>query len=143
MLVVERPRADAGFLMPVETMFVLVFALVAVAFLGFLGRLHAAGVQVTAVAQAASRAASLEGDSVAARTAAERVVDSSRLVQRCTAPPTAELSWAPSPTGTWQGGAVTVTVRCTLDHAGLAGLWAPGSRTVSMSDTQPIDRYQR
>jgi len=34
-------------------------------------------------------------------------------------------------------------VSCTVHNRSLTGVWAPGSRTVTMSDTQPIDRYQR
>ena len=52
---------DAGVVTPIEMMFVLVFVLLAVGFLGFLGRLHAAGVQVSNTSQSAARAASRSG----------------------------------------------------------------------------------
>lgn len=138
-----RPDADRGFATPVEMMLLLTAALAVLVFLGFLGRLHAAGVQVGSVAQAAARAASQEGASTTATAAAERLVAGSALVQRCATAPTTSLTWTASPAGTWQGGSVTVTVRCALANRGLAGVWMPGARTVSVSDTQPIDRYQR
>jgi Flp pilus assembly protein TadG len=134
---------DRGIVTPVEMMFVLVFALVALAFLGFVGRLHAAGVQVTNTAQAAARSASLEASRDAAVNAAQDIVASSTLTSRCTTPPTAALAWTPSPIGTWHGGSLTVTVSCTIDNAALTGVWTPGSRTISVSDTQPIDRYDQ
>lgn len=142
-MAVTSPDRDRGVVTPVEMMFLLVFVLAAVVFLGFVGRLHAAGVQVGNTAQSAARAASLTASSGEGAAAAQAVVDASTLTSRCTSPPTAALSWEPSPTGTWQGGAVTVTVTCTLDHRGLTGILTPGSRTIAMSDTQPIDRYKR
>jgi hypothetical protein len=134
---------DAGFATPVEMMAVLFFAVLAVVFLGFLGRLHAAGVQVTEVAQSAARAASLEVTPAAARTAAVRTVAGSELTARCVGRPTTKLTWQPSSIGSWQGGSVTVRISCRVTSQSLAGLWAPGTRTVSMSDTQPVDRYHR
>lgn len=134
---------DRGVVTPVEMMFVLVFLLIALGFLGFVGRLHAAGVQVTTTAQAASRAASLTNDSDAAARAAQDVVDASTLAARCSPRPTAELTWEPSPLGSWRGGSVTVTVNCTVANRQLSGVWTPGTRVVRVSDTQPVDRYER
>lgn len=136
------PR-DRGVLAPVEMMFVLVFLLAALVFIGFLGRLHAAGVEVANTSQSAARAASLSADSRLGAEASAEVVSSSSLVSRCSTPPRADLTWTPSVDGTWQGGSVTVTVTCEVDQGELAGVWAPGTRTISASDTQPIDRYQR
>ena len=51
----NRPYTTAT---PVEMMYLLVFCMMAVLFLGFVGRLHAAGLQVTNAAQSAARAAS-------------------------------------------------------------------------------------
>lgn len=136
-------RRDDGVATPIEMMAVLVFAVAAVALLGFVGRLHAAGVQVTAVSQAAARAASQQGDSRSAQRAAQDAVDASSLGSRCSGPAVSELAWVPSAAGTWQGGSVTVTVRCRVDNGALAGAWLPGSRTIAMADTQPVDRYQR
>ena len=124
-------------------MYLLVFVLVSVGFIGFVGRLHAAGVQVTNTSQAAARAASLTASSAEGRLAAQHAVDQSTLTSRCSSRPLADMSWSPSSTGSWQGGSVTVTVTCTVGNDELSGVWTPGARTLSVSDTQPIDRYKR
>lgn len=141
--VLPSAARDRGVIAPIEVMFVLVFLLASVGLIGFLGRLHAAGVQLGNTSQAAARAASMEGGPGAARRAAESAVDASTLRGRCVGAPLTELEWLPSPTGTWQGGSVTVTVSCTVANDGLAGMRVPGTRTLRASDTQPIDRYQR
>jgi hypothetical protein len=124
-------------------MFVLIFLLGSLVFLGFLGRLHAAGVQLGNTSASAARAASMASDADAGRAAAEQAVMSSSLVSRCAGAPSTDLTWTPSPTGSWQGGSVTVTVTCTVPNDELSGIWTPGDRTLRASDTQPIDRYQR
>ena len=53
-------RRDRGVMAPVEMMYLLVFCLLALALLTYVGRLHAAGVEVTNAAQSAARAASQE-----------------------------------------------------------------------------------
>jgi Flp pilus assembly protein TadG len=128
---------------PVDMMFLLVFCVAAIVFIGYLGRLHAAGIQVTNTAQAAARAASIASSPEQARSAAEQVVMSSALARRCTPAPSTALVWQPSAIGTWRGGAVTVTVSCTVANQELSGLWSPGSRTISVADSQPVDRYRR
>lgn len=138
-----RRGDDSGFATPVEMMYLLVFCLVVVVFLGFVGRLHAAGVQVANAAQGAARSASMAPNPAAAQVAAVEAVDVSGLQSRCAGGPRVVMSWNPSPTGLWQGGSVTVTVSCTVRNQSLTGVWSPGSRTVEMTDTQPIDRYQR
>lgn len=138
----DRAR-DRGMVTPVETMYLLVLAVAAVTLLGYLGRLHASGIEVSAVAQAAARAASLAPSSSAGSTAARATVDRSGLAARCTGGARTEMSWSGSPTGTWHGGSVTVTLRCTVTQTSLAGIWAPGSRTFVVADTQPIDRFRR
>ena len=139
----SRLAADAGIATPVEMMYLLVFCLVAVLFLGFVGRLHAAGVQVTNAAQSAARSASMAPDPAAAQLAAAEAVAGQKLNTRCSTAPTVSMSWSPSPSGSWQGGTVTVEVTCVVRNQSLTGVWWPGSRTVAMTDTQPIDRYQR
>jgi hypothetical protein len=134
---------EAGLATPVEMMYLLVFCMVAVLFLGFLGRLHAAGVQVTNTAQAAARAASQAPDATAALAVAEQLVSGSALRTRCEHGARVQLSWVPSAAGAWQGGSVTVRVSCVVSNRALAGVWAPGARTVTVGDTQPVDRYQR
>jgi len=138
-----RRDVDAGVATPVEMMYLLVFCLVVVAFLGFVGRLHAAGVQVANAAQGAARSASMAPDQYTAQTAALEAVDVYGLQARCSGGPRVVMSWNPSPSGSWQGGSVTVQVICTVRNESLTGVWSPGSRTVAVTDTQPIDRYQR
>jgi Flp pilus assembly protein TadG len=145
-----RPRhvllaasADDGMATPVETMYLLVFCLSAVVLLGYLGRLHATGVQVTNAAQAAARVASQAPTPGAARTAATASVQHSALRARCDGGLRVVTTWVPSSTRSWQGGSVTVSVSCTVRNRALAGVWSPGSRVVTMRDTQPVDRYRR
>ena len=140
---VTRRDADSGVATPVEMMYLLIFCLLAVVFLGFVGRLHAAGVEVANAAQSAARAASMAPDPVAAEAAAHQAVDVYGLRSRCFGGPTVRLSWDASPSGSWQGGSVTIHVGCTVRNQALTGVWSPGSRTVVVSDTQPVDRYQR
>jgi len=139
----RRPTNDEGIATPVEMMYLLVFCIVSVVFLGYLGRLHAAGVQVTNVSQAAARAASLASTPGDARRAAEEAVAASALPARCVEPAEIDVEWTPSPTGTWHGGSVTVAVSCRVRNQSLTGLWSPGVRTVRVRDTQPVDRYRR
>ena len=134
---------DDGIATPVEMMYLLIFCIVAVLFLGFVGRLHAAGLQVTTVAQSASRAASQAASPGDAERAARAVVDASPLATRCQNGAHTAMRWTPSSTGAWQGGSVTVTVSCRVTNQSLTGVWSPGVRTVVMADTQPVDRYHR
>jgi hypothetical protein len=138
-----RWTSEDGVATPVEMMYLLIFCVVAVVFLGFVGRLHATGIEVTNVAQSAARAASLAPTPIAAQFAANDVVAASVLASRCEGTPAVSFSWDPSEAGSWQGGTVTVSVACTVRNQSLTGVWSPGARTVVMRDTQPVDRYQR
>lgn len=135
-------RSDDGVATPVEMLALLVVCLLAVAFLGYLGRLHATGLLVTTAAQSGARAASIEATPTAAQAAATAAVNRS-LGARCTTAPTVRFSWAAGPAGTWRGGSVTVEVACSVPNRSLTPLWSPGVRTLVMRDTQPVDRYRR
>lgn len=135
--------ADQGVATPIEMMYLVVFCMVAVIFLGFVGRLHAAGVQLTNAAQDAARSASMAPDPAAAEVAALQAVSTNGLKARCSGGPTVRMTWTPSLSGVWQGGSVTVAVTCVVRNQSLTGVWSPGSRTVTTTDTQPVDRYQR
>jgi hypothetical protein len=139
----SKELLDRGVATPVEMMSMVVFCLLAVVFLSFTGRLHAAAVQVTNTAQSAARSASMAHDPASARAAASRSVLSSPLATRCVKGPRASVTWKASSAGTWQGGVVTVTVSCTVSNQSLTGLWSPGTRIVSMRDSQVVDRYRR
>jgi hypothetical protein len=133
---------DVGAVSAVELMFLLVGALVSLALLAWAGRLHSAAVEVEATARAAARAASLAGTSDEAAAAADDVVRRSPLAGRC-APSTSETTWVPSELGTWQGGSVTVTIRCRLSTSSLVDRLLPGARTLQAADTEAVDRYRR
>ncbi|MFZ4719763.1 MAG: hypothetical protein ACOYMR_10080 [Ilumatobacteraceae bacterium] len=136
-------RDERGLASPVEMMFMLAFCVLAVLFLGFVGRLHAAGVQVANVAQSAARSASMASGPAAARAAAAQVVQTSPLGARCIDGAHLSMSWRASAVGTWQGGAVHVSVSCNVSNQSLTGVWSPGRRSVVMGDTQVVDRYRR
>ncbi len=136
-------RDDDGIATPVEMMYLLIFCIAAVLFISFLGRLHTAGVQVTNAAQAAARAASLAPNPTEGVVAAREAVDTAVLRHRCRDGAEVQLWWTESAAGTWQGGSVTVEVTCVVSYSALAGVWAPGWRSVVVSDTQPVDRYRR
>ncbi len=138
----ERP-IDRGVVTSTELMYVLVTVLVGLAFLGWVGRLNAAGVQVTNTAQSAARAASLAPSSNEGLRAARDVVASSTLRDRCASGGDLSMTWERSGTGTWQGGSVTVSISCRVSNRSLTGVWSPGARTVTATDTQSIDRYKR
>ena len=144
MTTTHPPRhRDAGFVSAVEVVYLGIAALVAITFLGYLGRLSAAGLQVTNSAQDAARAASLAPNATEASVAASEAVRRSGLPERCLGDPSAATTWAPSDLGTWQGGTVTVTVSCTVSNQTLTGVWSPGVRTVTVSDSQVIERFRR
>ncbi len=136
-------RNDAGFIGAVEVVYLAIAALVMVVFIGYLGRLSAAGVQVTNSAQDAARAASLADDPGAAEAAASSAVNRSGLPGRCSGGPSMAFSWEPSELGTWRGALVTVSVTCTVANQSLTGVWTPGVRTVTVTDQQIVDRYRR
>ncbi|MDP2291265.1 MAG: hypothetical protein Q8M22_08750 [Actinomycetota bacterium] len=136
-------RSDDGIATPVEMMQLLVFCVVALAFLGFVGRLHAAATQVTNTAQAAARAASQAADPESARVAAGEMAASSTLDSRCEGGAHVSMTWEPSPAGSWRGGSVTVELSCVVRNRALTGAWTPGVRTMVARDTQPVDRYQQ
>ncbi len=139
---VAGSERDVGTATPVEMIVLLLFGVMAMAFLGYLGALHGAGVEVTSAAQSAARAGSMAATPVAAQKAAA-VAAQQVLSGRCTGGPATRLTWTASAAGAWRGGAVTVEVRCVVSNRSLGGAFAGGSRTLVASDTQPVDRYRR
>jgi hypothetical protein len=123
-------------------MLLLAFALGVLVLLGYLGRLNSTGTNLTSVAQDAARAASQQPDPVAAQVAARDAVRRSTLSVPCQRTVTPQMSWSPSVSGSWFGGSVTVRLSCTVRNGELSGVWAPGSRTISVADTQVIDAFQ-
>lgn len=131
-------RRDDGQSLGPELMLLLVVALAAWGFLSWLGRLNATAQDLENTAQSAARAASLESNPVDARASARRAVGASNLSTPCSAEPNVAMSWTPGPTGTWRGGAVTVTLTCSVENA--EPITSAG-RTISATDTQVIDRF--
>jgi Flp pilus assembly protein TadG len=129
---------DRGQTLGPELLVILGLALVCWGFLAWLGRLTATSQDLANTAQAAARAASQQPDPASAHAAAVNAAHSSNLAGACTNQPTVVMDWTAGPQGTWRGGAVTVTLQCTIatrESASFEG------RTIAASDTQVIDRY--
>jgi Flp pilus assembly protein TadG len=139
---VTRLRGADGQAVGPELMLLLAFALGVLVLLGYLGRLNSTGTNLTSVAQDAARAASQQPDPVAAQLAARDAVRRSTLSVPCRGAVAPQMSWQPSMSGSWPGGSVTVRLSCTVSNGALSGVWAPGSRTITVADTQVIDAFQ-
>jgi Flp pilus assembly protein TadG len=139
----RRRHDDTGVVTSIELMYVCVFAMISIAFLGYLGRSIAAGVEVTNAAQDGARAASIARDPASAQTAAVAAISRSGLPSQCRGTANADFTWQPSEIGGWQGGTVTVTVTCQVTNRSLSTVWTPGVRTITVTDTQVVDRYRR
>jgi Flp pilus assembly protein TadG len=133
---------DGGFVGAVEVVYFGIFVLLAVVFLGYLGRLATAGIQVTNAAQDAARAASLSDTPGQGEAAANAAVQRSGLPARCLGGADVAFSFIGSELGSWQGGVVTVTVTCVVSNQSLTGVWSPGTKTVSVSDRQVVERFR-
>ena len=122
-----------------ETVLVTPLLVVLVLFVVLCGRLGSTANDVETAASDAARAASIElspaaavaaGQSTAAAVLAERSVGcSSRSVVVSTG-------------GLVNGGTVEVTVTCVVSLADLSGLGFPGSKTVTASAAEIVDRYR-
>ena len=132
---------DEGQAATVEVLLLLVVVLAGWFFLAYLGRLNAAAQSLENAAQSAARAASQTGDPTTAQTAASDVLAASNLDLPCNGRPAPDVSFQPGTDGGWRGGTVTVRLHCQVRNHALGGLWSPGSRTITASDTQIIDRY--
>lgn len=107
------------------------------------GRSHLAGNAVDDAAREAARAASLERDAAAARSAGNQVAQQTLQDQglQCVS-----LS-VDVPTGGFAAqlgtpASVTVTVSCTVDLSDLTIPGVPGTTTVTSTFTSPIDPYR-
>jgi Flp pilus assembly protein TadG len=103
------------------------------------GRLVSAQMDLDAAASAAARAASLTRSDSAARAEADRTARETLAARGVTCQ---QVAVSVSTGGLQPGGAVTVTVSCTVPLADLALLSVPGSRTVQASATSPIDVWR-
>ena len=127
---------------PIEILSILMFALVTMVFLGYLGRLNTAATRITTTARTSARAASLANTPDAGQDIALNAVARAGLNGLCTGTPVATYRWAPSAFGTWFGGSATVEVSCVVSNQSLAGVLIPGSRTIVVKDTQPVDQFR-
>ena len=134
-------RDDHGQAATVEVLLLLVIVLAGWFFIAYLGRLNAAGQNLENAAQSAARAASQTGDPATGEIAAADILQASNLDLPCTSRPAPDLTWRRAPDGGWRGGTVTVRIRCEVRNQALGGIWSPGTRTITGSDTQIIDRF--
>ncbi len=130
-----RPGGDRGSVtveiaLAVPLMLLLLFLLTTAVHLG------RAAIDVNAAAAAAARAASLSRSAPAA-TSAARTAATANLAGQCAA-----VSVTVDTSAFHRGGAVTVTVACTVTTHGLTGISIPGSVTTQASSTSPIDVYR-
>jgi Flp pilus assembly protein TadG len=95
-----------------------------------------ANIDVNAAAGAAARAASL-ARSTAAATGAARDSATANLGAKCT-----QVTVSVDTSAFRRGGAVTVSLGCTVATRGLIGVGLPGSLTMTASSTSPIDLYR-
>ena len=136
------PNNDQGVAGPFEILSILMFALATMVFLGYLGRLNTAATRITTTARSSARAASLAPTPDAGQDIALNAVARAGLNGLCAGSPIAKYRWAPSAFGTWYGGSATVEVSCVVTNQSLAGILIPGSRTIVVADTQPVDEFR-
>jgi Flp pilus assembly protein TadG len=103
------------------------------------GRLVSAQIDLQAAASAAARSASIARSEPAARAEADRTARDTLAARGVTCQ---QVTVTVSTGGLRPGGAVTVTVACTVPLADLALLAVPGSRTVQASATSPVDVWR-
>lgn len=103
------------------------------------GRLVTAKMDLQAAASAAARSASIARSEPAALAGADRTARETLAARGVICQ---QVSVSVSTGGLAPGGAVTVTVACTVPLADLALLAVPGSRTVEATATSPVDMWR-
>ncbi|WP_212820376.1 TadE/TadG family type IV pilus assembly protein [Polymorphospora rubra] len=103
------------------------------------GRLVSAQMDLDAAASAAARSASLARTDTAARAEADRTARETLAARAVTCQ---QVTVTVATGGLRPGGAVTVTVACTVPLSDLALLSVPGSRTVQATATSPVDVWR-
>jgi hypothetical protein len=122
--------------------FLFMFAVGTMVFLGYLGRLNSTATALSSTARSSARAASLGATPVDGEAAANQLLDRTQLKIPCTNRPDLTFTWKPSPFGAWFGGSATVTLRCTVANQSVTGLLIPGDRTITASATEVVDAFQ-
>jgi Flp pilus assembly protein TadG len=103
------------------------------------GRLVSAQMDLGAAASAAARSASLARTDAAAHAEADRTARETLAAHAVTCQ---QVTVTIATGGLQPGGAVTVTVQCTVPLSDLALLSIPGARTVQSTATSPIDVWR-
>ncbi|MDI5941618.1 MULTISPECIES: TadE/TadG family type IV pilus assembly protein [unclassified Micromonospora] len=103
------------------------------------GRLVSAQMDLDAAASTAARSASLARTDAAARAEADRAARETLAARSVTC---RQVTVTVATKGLRPGGAVTVTVGCTVPLSDLALLSVPGSRVVMATATSPIDVWR-
>ena len=136
-------RDDAGQELAVEVMVLLPLVLLAVLLVAWAGRYTTSRARLADVAAAAARAASLEADAGAGRSAAARLLAGSALPTSCAeVRQTVDVRGPADHPASWRGATVTVTLSCTVRNTALAGVWAPGRSVLTGRSTHPVDPYR-
>jgi Flp pilus assembly protein TadG len=108
-------------------------------FLVLCGPLVSAQMDLDAAAGAAARSGSIARSETTARAEAERIT---RQILAARGVTCRNATVSVTANGLRPGGAVTVTVSCTVPLSDLLLLGVPGSRTVSASATSPVDQWR-
>ncbi|WP_433615341.1 TadE/TadG family type IV pilus assembly protein [Dactylosporangium sp. CA-139114] len=103
------------------------------------GRLVSAQMDLDAAASAAARAGSIARTESTARADAERTARDTLAARGVTCQ---QATVSVSTSKLRPGGAVTVTVSCTVPLSDLVLLGVPGSRTVQATATSPVDTWR-
>lgn len=108
-------------------------------FVVFLGRITEATAELAGAAHSAARAASMARDPQSAVLAADQMVDAALSGQQVACSP---LAVVVDTSQFWPGGAVAVTITCTVSLADLGPLHVPNSETLATHFIEPVDRYE-
>ncbi len=127
----------------VATLELVLLVPVLVAFILFamgMGRLGQARGDIDAVARDAARAGSIARDADEAQVAAQATASDVLASRNLTC---AELSVAVDTSDFRAGGWVRVDISCTVPLSRLAGVWAPGDKTMQARALAVVDTYRR
>ena len=131
----NRDRGSASVELALLAPALLTFAMLMI----FAGRIVDARATVGEVAHSAARAASLERTSGAASAAATSIAAAALQEQGLAC---SDHSTSVDHGGLTAGGAVSVTVRCTVSFSDLFGVAFPGSQTIEGGATVAVDTFR-
>lgn len=131
----KRCRRDRGSAAAELVTITVPAAIILTLFMVLAGRGVTATMDLHTAAAAAARAASLQRDPTTAQTAAQSAV--ALADTGCTS-----LTVQVDTTGFGPGGVVSATLTCNVDLSDLAGLAVPGTTTLSVTATSPVDLWR-